>query len=72
MFYKEIKLNTPYRPDFICFDGVVVELKALMRIGAIEEAQVINYLKVTKYEIALLLNFGSHSLEYHRFILSKS
>jgi GxxExxY protein len=72
MFYKEIKLNTPYRPDFICFDGVVVELKALLRIGAIEEAQVINYLKVTKYEIALLLNFGSRSLEYRRFILSKS
>jgi GxxExxY protein len=43
-----------------------------MRIGAIEDAQVINYLKVTKYEIALLLNFDSRSLEYRRFILSKT
>ena len=40
VFYKDIRLRSFYRPDFICFDGVVVELKALARIGGIEEAQV--------------------------------
>jgi GxxExxY protein len=72
VFYKEVKLDTPYRPDFICFDNVVVELKALARIGGIEESQVINYLKVTEHETGLLLNFGARSLEYRRFVLSKS
>jgi GxxExxY protein len=59
VFYKDVKLDVPYRPDFICFDNVVVELKALARISGIEESQVINYLKVTGYEIGLLLNFGA-------------
>jgi GxxExxY protein len=72
VFYKDVKLDVPYRPDFICFDNVVVELKALARISGIEESQVINYLKVTGYEIGLLLNFGARSLEYRRFVLSRS
>lgn len=45
VFYKDVKLDVPYRPDFICFDNVVMELKALARISGIEESQVINYLK---------------------------
>jgi len=72
VFYKEVELNVPYRPDFICFDNVVVELKALARISGIEQSQVINYLKVTGYEIGLLLNFGARSLEYRRFVLTPS
>lgn len=72
VFYKDVELNVPYRPDFICFDDVVLELKALARISGIEESQVINYLKVTGHETGLLLNFGTRSLEYRRFVLSKS
>jgi GxxExxY protein len=70
--YKGQLLLTSYCADFIGFDTVVVELKALTRLSGIEEAQVINYLKATKYEVGLLLNFGSRSLEHRRFILSKS
>ena len=62
----------PVCPDFICLDTLVVELKALARIGGIEQSQVINYLKVTGHEIALLLNFGTRSLEYRRFVLTNS
>src|SRR5438128_7871314 len=70
VFYKEVRLNTPYRV-FICFDGIVVELKALARLGGTEEAQLINYLKATNCEVGLLLNFGTRSLEYRRFVFSK-
>ena len=72
VFYKEIELDVPYRPDFVCFDNVVVELKALARTTGVEESQLINYLKVTGYEIGLLLNFGARSLDYRRFVLTNS
>lgn len=70
VLYKGKELNTHYRADFICYDSVVVEVKALDRIGGVEEAQVLNYLKATGREVGLLLNFGSESLEYQRFVLS--
>ncbi len=65
--YKGQRLDTRYRPDFICFDGIVVELKAVKAITPVEEAQAINYLKATGYPVALLLNFGSASLQQRRF-----
>ena len=47
--YKGQRLNNRYRPDFICFGGVIVEVKALGRLSSAEDSQVINYLKVTGY-----------------------
>jgi GxxExxY protein len=70
--YKGQSLQTKYSPDFICFDSVVVELKALSRMSGTEEAQVINYLKATGHEVGLLINFGGRSLEHRRFVLTKS
>jgi GxxExxY protein len=70
--YKDHLLLTAYCADFICFDSVVIELKALAHMSGTEEAQVINYLKATGYEVGLLLNFGARSLQHRRFVLSKS
>lgn len=72
LFYKGFPLETKYSPDFICYQSVIVELKALSRMSGTEEAQVINYLKATGYEVGLLINFGTKSLEQRRFVLSKS
>jgi len=71
VFYKGQRLNSMYRPDFICFDSVVVELKALSRLSRAEEAQLINYLRAARMEVGLLLNFGATSLEYKRFVNSR-
>lgn len=68
--YKGELLAVKYKPDFICYDKVIVELKALAQLSGKEKAQVINYLKATGYERGLLLNFGTVRLEYERLILT--
>jgi GxxExxY protein len=70
VIYKGEVLAVKYKPDFICYDQVIVELKALDKLGGKEKAQVINYLKATGYERGLLLNFGTVRLEYERLILA--
>jgi GxxExxY protein len=68
IFYKGSPLNKTYQPDFICYDKVVVEIKAISNLSGMEEAQIINYLKASGLKTGLLLNFGSRSLEYRRFV----
>ncbi len=68
VYYKETVLSTNYRADFLCYETVIVELKAMSRLSGTEESQIINYLKATGMETGLLLNFGTSSLEYKRFI----
>ncbi len=70
--YKGRLLSTGYRADFICYESVIVELKAISQIGGIEEAQIINYLKATGYQVCILINFGTKSLQHRRFALTHS
>ncbi len=71
VYYKGTIISKSYKADFICYQGIVVELKALSQLSGKEESQIINYLKATGLEIGLLLNFGSRSLEYKRFIFER-
>jgi GxxExxY protein len=66
--YKGQTLATNFYADFLCFDSLVVELKALANMSGSEEAQLINYLKATRYKVGLLLNFGTRSLQHRRFV----
>jgi GxxExxY protein len=67
--YKDRILDCAYRADFVCFGNVIVEIKAIGQLTGVERAQVINYLKATGFQVALLLNFGAESLQYERIVL---
>jgi GxxExxY protein len=66
--YKKEPLKKKYQPDFTCYEEVIVEIKAMDKLSSNEYAQIINYLKASKIEVGLLINFGSQSLEYKRFV----
>jgi len=68
LFYNEEKLKKYYVADFICFDSIIVELKALPFISKNDERQLLNYLKATKFSLGILVNFGEASLKYKRLI----
>ena len=72
IFYKGKKLKTRYRSDFVCYEDIIVELKALARLGDGELAQVLNYLKASHRQRALRINFGSKSLEHERVVWSRN
>ena len=57
--YKDIPLIQAYRADFICFDSIIVEIKAVSGISDIHRAQVLNYLRASNLKLGLLLNFSS-------------
>lgn len=72
VFYKGIPLVTSYRADLICFGDLLVELKALRSLGGPEFAQTLNYMKASRLSRALLLNFGTKSLEHRRVVLTQN
>ena len=66
IIYKGQPLSCSYRVDFLCHQEILVELKSLSALTSKEDAQVLNYLKATGLERALLINFGGSQLEYRR------
>ena len=67
IYYRGVPLQQEYIADFVCYDKIIVELKAISKLSDIEKAQVINYLKATGYELGILANFGETSLKTERF-----
>ena len=68
--YKNIPLYQTYKPDFICFDKIIVEIKAVSTLAPEHEAQLLNYLKITNMRLGLLVNFGHYpKVEIKRFAL---
>ena len=73
LHHRSIQLRHSYTPDLLCYDQVIVELKAAKALTDEHRAQVINYLKVTGLQLGLLVNFGAFpKVEWERIILSKS
>lgn len=71
--YKGVPLNTYYRADFVCYGKIIVEIKAVKQLAGIHEAQILNYLHATRFQLGMLLNFGSYPrLERKRLVLSPS
>ena len=68
VYYKGQKLRKKYVADFVCYDDIIVELKALDNVTSKEVSQLLNYLHITKYPLGLLVNFGHEdNLEWKRY-----
>jgi len=68
--YKGTPLQQSYRPDLVCYNQIILELKAVKEITPEHKAQLINYLKATHLQLGLLINFGSHpKVQIERFAL---
>lgn len=68
VYYNDVPLKKYFIADFICFDKIIIEIKAASFLHKDTEAQTINYLKSTNYKLGLLINFGQSSLAWKRFI----
>ena len=60
LFYKQERLQQSYRPDFICYNKIIVELKAVKEVCNEHRAQLHNYLKATGFQLGFLINFGHY------------
>jgi GxxExxY protein len=71
VYYKGHKLATRYKPDLLVCRGVVVELRAVTDLSPEHEAQLFNYMRVSRLAVGYLVNFGhKDTLQWKRFILS--
>ena len=71
LYYEGVQLKKYYRADFVCYDSIIVELKAVTQIPSVLYAQLQNYLKCTNMELGMLINFGTPSLTYKRIVNQK-
>ena len=70
LYYDGQLMAIKFRPDFVCYGKIIVELKAVSELDDMNRTQVYNYLRATRYKLGLLLNFGHKgTLEIERKIL---
>ena len=70
--YNGRELTSTFKPDFICYNSIIVELKAVKELDDMHRSQAINYAKVAGIDMALLINFGETSLKFERFIIKRN
>ena len=70
VFYKGAALPSFFKSDFVCFGSVIVECKSQTSLSAADDAQTVNYLRITGLERAIILNFGTTSLQHKRLVLT--
>ena len=70
VYYRDQKLDAQYIADFVCFDKIIVELKAVSELSDVHKAQVRNYLTITNYELGILCNFNEQYMEPVRVLNS--
>ena len=69
ILYQGIELGHKFSADFLCYDSIIVELKAVDQIIGKHKSQILHYLKATGFRRGLLINFGENSLVTERFVL---
>ena len=70
--YRGVPLRHTYTPDFLCYEKIIIEIKAAKNLTDEHRAQVLNYLKVTRLQLGLLVNFGAYGrLEWERIVLTR-
>ena len=72
VMYKGKQLKKEYYADFVCYDDIIVEVKAVSVLSKPHKAQVLNYLNAANKEIGLLINFGETKLKWERLTKFKS
>ena len=67
--YKGRRLQQKYIPDFLCYEKIILEIKAVSELNDMHRAQVHNYLKATGHKLGLLVNFNHYpKLQYERIV----
>lgn len=68
LYFDGVRLPTRYRADFVCFDQIIVELKAKTGLADVDRMQVVHYLRSTRHPLGLIINFGARRLQFGRIV----
>ena len=68
VIYDDLPLKKYFKADFVCFNNIIIELKATKYLIDVDFKQTINNVKATKFKLGLLINFGTPSLTYKRIV----
>ena len=70
IYYKGRPLRQTYKADFVCYDGIIIELKAVAELSDAHRSQIYNYLHATHGKLGILINFGhANGLQYERKVI---
>jgi len=68
VYYEDIKLKKYFRADYVCYESIILELKATKFLIDADRQQTLNNVKATKFKLGILINFGTPSLTYKRIV----